>query len=288
MKRLLLLCLASGACARPVAIAPLPALPFATDTVRAQQISDGVVRRFVYSPQGPWAIHVLDVDLARCNAGVAVKGVDSAASRIKTTVLLRDLATRTTVFGGVNADFFSLANGTPAGMLIVDGKMLTPPSAQPVLAFDSAGTPHIGVFTRTAGTLRPFYPRDAVGGRPLLVRNGVMVSNIDSAGGAAFAAARHPRTAAGIMAGGKRLLLVVVDGRQAPYSDGMTLRELATLMLSLGARDAVNLDGGGSTTLVYADAAHGGALELANRPSDKEGERGVGDAVGIVRRCGAR
>ena len=48
-------------------------------------------------------------------------------------------------------------------------------------------------------------------------------------------------------------MLVVVDGRRRGYSDGMTLRELADLMRGLGARDAINLDGGGSTTLVYAD-----------------------------------
>jgi exopolysaccharide biosynthesis protein len=65
----------------------------------------------------------------------------------------------------------------------------------------------------------------------------------------------------------------------------MSLRELANLMLALGARDAINLDGGGSSTLVYADPTSGGALRIANRPSDKEGERAVGDALAVVRRC---
>jgi exopolysaccharide biosynthesis protein len=81
------------------------------------------------------------------------------------------------------------------------------------------------------------------------------------------------------------LILAVVDGRQRPYSDGMSLRELAILIRGLGARDAINLDGGGSTTLVYADPNSGGALRIANRPSDKEGERAVGDALAIVHRC---
>ena len=82
------------------------------------------------------------------------------------------------------------------------------------------------------------------------------------------------------------MILVVVDGRQKPYSDGMTLRELANLMLALGARDALNLDGGGSSTMVYADPDSGGKLRVANRPSDKEGERAIGDALAIVRGCG--
>jgi exopolysaccharide biosynthesis protein len=60
----------------------------------------------------------------------------------------------------------------------------------------------------------------------------------------------------------------------------MTLRELADLMRALGARDAINLDGGGSTTMV-ADSA--GVLRIVNRPSDAAGERPVGNALAIVR-----
>jgi len=59
------------------------------------------------------------------------------------------------------------------------------------------------------------------------------------------------------------------------------LHETAEILRALGARDAINLDGGGSTTFVVADPA----LRIANHPSDKEGERPVGDALGIVRQC---
>jgi exopolysaccharide biosynthesis protein len=94
---------------------------------------------------------------------------------------------------------------------------------------------------------------------------------------------RHPRTAVGIAAGGRRVLLVAVDGRQRPWSDGMTLRELADLFLALGAPTAINLDGGGSTTLVVREPS--GALRIANRPSDREGERPVGNALAVVGGC---
>ena len=86
-----------------------------------------------------------------------------------------------------------------------------------------------------------------------------------------FVAARNPRTLAGVRADGT-LLLVTVDGRRPGYSAGMSLPEAARLMRSLGARDAVNLDGGGSTTMVV-----GG--RVVNRPSDRVGERPVGDGV---------
>jgi hypothetical protein len=93
-----------------------------------------------------------------------------------------------------------------------------------------------------------------------------------------FGLQRHPRTAIGWSADGRRLFLVVVDGRQPPYSDGMSLPELTWLFQRIGAADVVNLDGGGSTAIVI-----GG--ELVNRPSDREGERPVGNALALTR-CG--
>lgn len=142
----------------------------------------------------------------------------------------------------------------------------------------------VGDTIRVRMALAPFHPHDAVGGRPWLARAGLVNPAVDSGGPASFSVGRNPRTAAGIANNGRRLILAVVDGRQMPYSDGMSLRELSTLMLALGARDVINLDGGGSSTMVVSDPA-AGALRIANRPSDKEGERAVGDALAIVRRC---
>lgn len=64
-------------------------------------------------------------------------------------------------------------------------------------------------------------------------------------------AVRHPRTAAGVTADGRILILLVIDGRQPGHSIGVTLPELADLMIGLGATDAINLDGGGSSTFHY-------------------------------------
>jgi hypothetical protein len=68
-----------------------------------------------------------------------------------------------------------------------------------------------------------------------------------------FAAWRHPRTAVGLDAARKKAWLVVVDGRQPGLSEGASLVELSRLLRDLGAVDAINLDGGGSATLVVAD-----------------------------------
>lgn len=138
----------------------------------------------------------------------------------------------------------------------------------------------------TAVALVPRHPLAAVGGFPVLVHDGAEVPRLDSAGGARFGPVRHPRTAVGIGEGGQRILLVVVDGRQTPYSAGMTLRELARLMLALGAEDAINLDGGGSTAMAVVEGRGRGAqVSVVNRPSDETGERAVGNAL-VVRRGG--
>jgi len=81
---------------------------------------------------------------------------------------------------------------------------------------------------------------------------------------------RNPRTALGLRRDGT-VLAVVVDGHQAG-SVGLTIEELRQLMAALGAEDAVNLDGGGSSALVVRG-------RLVSTPSDKEGERKVGDAL---------
>jgi hypothetical protein len=90
-----------------------------------------------------------------------------------------------------------------------------------------------------------------------------------------FGVRRNPRTLAGIIPEGN-LLLVAVDGRRPGYSVGASFEESAAIMAALGAEEAVNLDGGGSTTMTIGD-------ELVNRPSDAAGERPIGDAVALFR-----
>src|SRR5947209_3800838 len=82
---------------------PLSAFPFPVDSSRSEIVADGVAHRYLYTAQGPWAVHVLYVDLNRCVSAVAVKGADSAAGRTKTSELLqslsRSLSTRASVLG---------------------------------------------------------------------------------------------------------------------------------------------------------------------------------------------
>ncbi|WP_415840195.1 phosphodiester glycosidase family protein, partial [Nocardiopsis gilva] len=84
-------------------------------------------------------------------------------------------------------------------------------------------------------------PHTAVGGRHVLLRDGRVTAPDD--------ASRHPRTAIGFSADGRRMYLMTADGRTA-RTPGATLREMARRMLRAGAADALELDGGGSSTLL--------------------------------------
>ena len=130
----------------------------------------------------------------------------------------------------------------------------------------------------------PMTPQVAVGGFPMLLRDSTIVSSVETDGAVSFRGV-NPRTVAGITRDRRHLLLVVIDGRQPAYSVGTTTRETADLLLALGAVEALNLDGGGSTAMVVRDAVTG-TTRLVNRPSDAAGERPVGDALAVTGRCG--
>lgn len=149
-----------------------------------------------------------------------------------------------------------------------------------------AERPEIGQPVEIYWEFKPMRPENAdsddwkemdflVGGAGLLVSNGKALEDFRveklSEG---FDTTRHPRTAVGIDSRG-RWVFVVVDGRQPGLSVGMSLSELTDLMLSLGCEQAINLDGGGSTTM-YLNGM------VVNSPSDVSGERPVADALMVV------
>lgn len=116
------------------------------------------------------------------------------------------------------------------------------------------------------------WPRvvETLGGNPVLIRDGEIAWN--NVRGTHPMFRRHPRTGVGLRKDGK-VLLVTVDGRRR-HSRGMTMVAFARLMKSLGAKWALNLDGGGSTTMVVRG-------KVVNRPSDGY-QRAVGSALLVV------
>ncbi|MGH2359120.1 MAG: phosphodiester glycosidase family protein [bacterium] len=132
--------------------------------------------------------------------------------------------------------------------------------------------------TPASGDSRWTTVRSMIGGGPRLLAAGQFVGGEGFT--AAFSNRRHPRSAIGVLADG-RVVLVTIYGRQPYHSVGMTLLEFAMELRRIGVVDAMNLDGGGSTTLVV-----GG--QVVNLPADETGERPVGDALMVVPVTGTR
>jgi exopolysaccharide biosynthesis protein len=101
-------------------------------------------------------------------------------------------------------------------------------------------------------------PHNAIGGDRFLLQEGQVT------GAAKASDALHPRTAAALDRSGRYLVLLVVDGRQPGYSEGITTGELALLLRRRGAYTAINLDGGGSATVAVRDGK--GMPQVLNSP----------------------
>ena len=114
-----------------------------------------------------------------------------------------------------------------------------------------------------------------IGSGPMMLQDG---QRIDMGTGA-FVTLRHPRTAIGTS--GNKVYLVTVDGRSKGNSLGVNLNELANILKWLGAENALNLDGGGSTTMYIEGQPENG---IVNRPCDnqkfdRQGERRVSNSL---------
>ncbi len=151
-----------------------------------------------------------------------------------------------------------------------DGAVLVARGAQ--AGFLSAEAP-VGANLTVLLTLTPPWANvlEAVGGGPVIVRDGRPIFRSLEGFTTDQLAYRHPRTGVGQTADG-RVLLVAVDGRQPGYSTGLTNFELALTMMRLGCVTASALDAGGSTTMAFDG-------KLLNRPSDPGGERAVAEAL---------
>ena len=166
------------------------------------------------------------------------------------------------VIVSTNADGYNMATGEPGGLLVMDGKEWHGIDNGGFFGITKDGKAVIGT-KNEYNTIYKDQVAEAVGGfGTMLIKDGkIAVAHNNN-----YAKDRAPRTAVGITRTGK-VVLMVLDGRQDPYSCGGSMQEIAQILFEAGCVNAVNLDGGGSTTFV---AKQQGADELAviNRPSD--------------------
>lgn len=164
------------------------------------------------------------------------------------------------------------------GIVLSFGGMQLPPA----LAALTAGTEVALSTTWRSSFDVPHEVLDAaphiINGAGLLRRAGTVLTEWEEEGlsAPAFVTARHPRTLIGVDGQGA-FWLAAIDGRQPDYSIGMTFVDLQRLSDRLDLVDALNLDGGGSTTMVVRG-------QVVNRPSDPTGPRPVGDAIIVTPR----
>ena len=173
----------------------------------------------------------------------------------------------------VNADFYNMSNGCPAGALVMEGKEYNGVGGENFFAILKDGTPIIGGSAEWKANRENI--QEAVGASMWLVKDGKIVAS----SGDNYYASRASRTCVGITYDGQ-VVLMVLDGRQEPFSAGGNAIEIAQIMYDAGCVAAVNLDGGGSTT--FAAKAEGeDSVSVVNRPSDGY-ERSVSSSLLVV------
>ncbi len=273
-----------------------------TTPVRAEAPAAGPIRFERFERPGPLAGVVARIDLRDPRVSVKVimadgsgtEGGKGCAGRLEVPSALarkHDLAV------AINASFFRADPRTsdgqavtyfvgncasPVGWHYSEGRLRTRPAEARLRA---AAVLHTSGRMTLHASLEKLPPdvRYAVGGNAMVLDAGRVIAK-------AADTVRHPRSAVGLSEDGNTLLLVALDGRAEGHSQGATLAELGELLKGFGGWDAINLDGGGSTTLVVKDPLTG-VFTVANRPSGvasglpgTPAERPVVDVLGVVLR----
>lgn len=233
--------------------------------------------------------HVMEIKVGEgSTASVAVGYGDDDIDTIKTgrnwsmtetTKQAQSMQTRrnTNVVGAINAGGYDMSNGRPSGAFIMSGTVINEPTGT-TFWIDGSGAAHITSAQECNAALAAGNVLEAVASFGDIFENGHARSGLDNT-------TRASRTAIGIKADGT-VVMLMVDGRQAPYSVGMTMAEVGAAMEALGCAQAVNLDGGGSST--FATQREGesenntsAGLTLRCRPSDGY-ERKVSNTIMVL------
>ena len=252
-------------------------LPVAISTEPFQGVR--YYRRVHFTPY-PMVAHIVVVDLQAPGIGFLVTSGDPAETLPLKARTTSQFARSTGVQIAINGDGFSpwYARG-PFDYFPHVGDRVAPTgyamSEGVVYGQGSGPTIYFSKNAEASFTLGDITPYNAISGNNMIVVNGQSVEDLDNT----YAA---PRTAIGLDGSGKSLILFVADGRQPFYSQGATLYEIAQLMIYYGAANAMNMDGGGSSTLVMRNSL--GIVQVVNSPIQTGvpgWERPVGNHLGI-------
>jgi len=242
----------------------------------------------------PLNIQLLEIDLAQADLRFRVSPRDLGLPNGDETITqtTRQYINEQSAQIGINTTFFRLENGGQAlptnnnGIVVSDGDKYSPWDFTNQVGFNiteaniatlvsAPSSRPTGYETNPAGVAL----FNAVAGSDRLLIAGTNVAPADNPAPGHFLNVQ-PRTAVGIVPGNK-LLLATIDGRQAGFSEGMYLREVADLLKGYGATEGLNLDGGGSTTLAFDYYGDGATRSRLVNHSPGLAERYVGATLGI-------
>lgn len=232
--------------------------------------------------QGPQCISYLDIDMSRVS--IQLKIAYLTKGRAKTSELAIHIPG---AIAAVNGTFFNMKEGGAVCFLKSNRKIINLTqqedsvwfvNAEGGIAMDTLGKIRIlaQYELQDSSWLNTWAYSEVMTAGPLLIRNK------NPLGLHSEYKTKHPRTAVGLTEN-NHLILLTVDGRHAEAA-GMTIPELTRLMQALDCTDALNLDGGGSTTLWIPGKPHRGVVNYPsdNKKFDHEGERAVANALVII------
>ncbi len=231
---------------------------FSIETYRSAEAADTWsdphpgIRRLDRTATGPLRIHALVVDL--CAPGISVRATAPSEKQQRPSTFAQSVGAQAVI----NGDFFNFTDYNVIGMAVGNGQDWGN-SDSAWQAFTAFGR-HRAYFSQDHETYNSPEPwmREVMSGFAQLVRNGEVITSYDCSG---HFCQRHPRTAVGLSRDSRTLYMMVIDGRSS-NSIGVNLTELAQQMHSIGAYNAVNLDGGGSTAMWVQGTG------IVNSPSD--------------------
>ena len=184
------------------------------------------------------------------------------------------------VVAGVNASFYNMTTGQPMGITYIDGVSFGTSNYDNFFAILNDGKTAVIDYAKNLGNYVDAEGNStiwqAAGGSQWLVRDG---ADVTASATGSYNTDRHSRTCVGVTAEGK-VVMMVLDGRQEPFSCGGSMHELAQIMLEQGCVAAINLDGGGSTTYAARQAGTD-SVKVINRPSDGS-ERSISSGLIIA------
>lgn len=268
-------------------------------TDKSYTVADGVdvlEIKYMSSHTGsslPYYAYIYEIDLSKVTILATCK--DDDPSNIKKTedevtgtatiraqfTALKNNRTNLTVYGGINGDFCYGDGSAVEKNSLLHGPMYKDDvclkssfdggNVCTMFAIMKDGTARI--IKQSAYNTYKDDIAEAIGGRQQIMDGGIVTTVKNGK--------QDPRTAIGVSSDRNKVIMIAIDGRQASHSNGADYPEMGKMFKAMGAYNAINLDGGGSTTFVVKDDTDATGFSVKNKPSDKS-ERAVPNGLAIV------